>query len=96
MGGRVRSGTGHHRRAVSDRVDRHAEQLDALAVGERWRLARRPAHDDTVRAVLDEERAELAVTLVVDRAVCVERCDGRSQYLAEHGSMLLLRLDSPP
>ena len=60
---------GDHRRAVADLVDRCVVQGEALVVGERRRLARRPGDDEAVRAVLHEVRGQRAERLEIDRAV---------------------------
>src|SRR5262249_4609336 len=73
-----------HRRTVADCVERYAQELQPLLVGQGRRLAGRAADDDTVGAAVDEVGAELAIALVVDRTIGVERCHGRGQNLAEH------------
>ena len=59
--GRVGARARDDGRAISDLVDRRLVQREALVVGERRRLARRPRHDEAVGAVRDE--------------VCGERCE---------------------
>jgi hypothetical protein len=93
--GGVRAGACDHGRPVSDRVERGAHQLHALLLGERGRLAGRAVDDDTVGAVVDEERAELSIAVVVDGAVRVERRHGRGQNLAEHETILRPAAASP-
>ena len=93
--GRVRARTGHDRRAVADLVERSLVQPEALVVRERRRLARRPRHDEAVRAVRDEMRRERPERPVVDRAVALERRDDRGQDLAEHVRSLRDRKAGP-
>ena len=85
VGSRVRPGARDHGRAAADLVDGRLPQLDLLLVGQRRRFAGRPAHDDPVRSVVDELRAELPEFLDVHPPVRVERRDDRSQDLAEQG-----------
>jgi hypothetical protein len=82
--GRVRAGARDDGRAVADGVDRRLPELEALAVGERRRLAGRPRDGEAVRAVLDEIRAERPEALEVELARRVERRDDGGQDLAEH------------
>src|SRR5207247_873780 len=73
------------------------DEAHALPLRQRRSLAGRPVDDDAVGAVLDEEQAELAVPVVVNGAVRVERGDGRGQDLPEHSGILrrLGHLPSP-
>ena len=74
MRGRVRARAGDDGGVVADRLERRAEQVEPLAVGQRRALAGRPGDDDAVGAVLDEvarerlERVEVDATVVVGTA----------------------------
>ena len=59
---------------------------------QRRRLARRAADDEPVRAVVDEERRELAETVEVDAAVRAERRRDRGEDFAE--DHVILRFDA--
>jgi hypothetical protein len=84
MGGVVGAGAGDHRRAVADRLDGRPEEIELLVVGQRRRLAGRAADDETVGAVVDEERRQLAEPLDVDRPVRAEGRDCRGDDGTEH------------
>ena len=84
VAGVVRAGTGDHRRAVADLVHGRPEEIELLGVAQRRRLAGRPADDEPVGAVLDEEGRELAEPVEVDRAVRTERRHHRGDHGAEH------------
>ena len=84
MGRVVGARSGDDRRAAADRVHGRAEEVELLAVAERRRLAGRPADDDPVGAVLDEEGRKLAESLEVDCAVRPERRDHRGDDGTEH------------
>ena len=81
----VRARSGDHRRALTERVDRDAEELESLVVGEGRALPGGARDDDPVGAVLDEVLRKFAEAFVVDRAVVLEWRDDRSQNLAQHG-----------
>jgi hypothetical protein len=85
MRSRVRARSGDHRRTATERVDRDAEELESLVVGEGRALPGGPRDDDPVGAVLDEVLRKFAEAFVVDRAVVLEWRDDRSQNLAQHG-----------
>jgi hypothetical protein len=72
---------GNHDRTVADRLERGGDQPGALLLRERRRLTGRAVDDDPVGAVVDEELAELAVAVVIDRPVRVEGRHGRGQDL---------------
>jgi hypothetical protein len=80
----VRAGTGDHLGATADLVHGYPEEIELLGVAQRRRLAGRPANDEPVRAVLDEERRELAEPVEVDCAVGTERRHHRGDHGAEH------------
>ena len=84
MRSRVRAGAGDDRRRVADRLERGAEQVEALRVGQRRALAGRAGDDDAVGAVLDEVARESLERVEVDRTVLVERRHDRGQDVAEH------------
>ena len=88
---RVRARPGDDGGAVSHLVDRDAEELDPLVVGERRRLAGRAGDDEAVAAVLHQVPRHRPERVVVDLAVRVERRDDSGQDLAEHRSILLPR-----
>ncbi len=88
MLGRVRPRAGDHGRAVADGLERGAQEPEPLVVREGRGLAGRAVHDDPVGAVVDEELAELAVAVVVDRSVGVERRHRCCQHLAQHEASL--------
>ena len=54
VGRRVRAGAGDDGGAVADGAEGDPDQLDALVVGERRRLAGRACDDDPVGAVIDQ------------------------------------------
>ena len=91
--GRVRAGAGDDRRLVADRLERGADQVEPLVVGERRALAGRAGDDDAVRAVLDEMARERLERVEVDAAVVVERRDHRRQDVAEHAGSVRVILD---
>src|SRR4029453_18220870 len=80
---------------LSHPCERGLEETDPLLLRERRRLAGRPVDDDAVRAVVDEERAELAVAVVVDGAVRVERGNRGGKDLPEHAGILRRRGRGP-
>src|SRR5581483_9983810 len=82
--GRVRPGAGDHRGRLADRLDRGTEQVEALVVGERRALARRPRDHEPVGAVLHKVAGELLERVEVDRAVVPERRDDRGEDPSEH------------
>ena len=84
MRGRVRAGAGDDRRVVADRLERGAEEVEPLVVGERRALAGRAGDDDAVGAVLDEVPRQPLERVEVDRAVLAERRHDRGQDVAEH------------
>jgi hypothetical protein len=96
VAGVVGAGAGDHRGPVADRLDGSGVKVEALLVGEGRRLAGRARHDQAVRAVLDEERRELAELVEVDRAVGVERRHAGGQDFAQHVSILLGLRRTPP
>ena len=69
MVGRVRARAGDDRRPVADLVERRLVEREALVVGERRRLTRRPRDDEAVRAVVDQVRGQRAERVEIDRAV---------------------------
>ena len=81
----VRARSGDHRRALAESVDRDAEELESLVVGEGRALPCGARDDDPVGAVLDQMLRKFAEAFVVDRAVLLEWRDDRSQNLAQHG-----------
>jgi hypothetical protein len=64
-------------------IERHA-----LGVGKGRRLTGCPGDDDAVGAVVEQEAAQRAEGLDVDRAVLAKRRHDRGQNLAQHGSGL--------
>ena len=80
----VRACAGDHGRAVADRLDSRAEELELLLVAQRRRLAGRAADDEPVGAVLDEKARELTEPLEVDGPVHAERRHHRGDHGAEH------------
>ena len=81
---RVRPGAGDHRRTVADLVDGCLVESEALVVGERRRLTRRPRDDEAVRSVVHEVRGQRAERLEIDRTVPFEGCDDRGKDLTQH------------
>jgi hypothetical protein len=81
---RVGAGAGDDGGGVADRLDRGADQVEPLLVGERRALARRAGDDQAVGAVRDEVARERLQRVEVDRAVVAERRDDRGQDAAEH------------
>jgi hypothetical protein len=81
---RVRPRAREHRAAVAHGVDGRLDELQALVVRERRRLAGRARDDDAVRAVVEQVAREGAERLDVDGAVGAERRHDRCQDLAEH------------
>ena len=70
--------------SVADRLDRGAEEVEPLLVGQVRALARRPGDDDAVRAVVDEVAGEALKRVEVDRLVLPERGHDRGEDVAEH------------
>ena len=81
---RVGAGARDDRGRVADRLDRRADELEPLLVGQRRALAGRAGDDDSVRAVLDEVAREFLERVEVDRPVLAERRHDRRQDVSEH------------
>ena len=73
-----------HGRAIADLVQRRAEELEALVVGERRGLPGRAGDDEAVGAVGDEVARERPEAVQVDRAVPLERRHDRGEDLTQH------------
>jgi hypothetical protein len=84
VGCRIRPCPGDDGRVVADGLDRGAEELEPLVVGEVRALAGRPGNDDAVGAVLDEVARQALKGVKVDRPVLTERSDDRRQNAAQH------------
>ncbi len=69
MRGRVRARARDDRCLLADRLERSAEEIEPLGIGERRALAGRPGDDDPVGAVGDEVPREVLERVEVDRAV---------------------------
>ena len=74
--------------SLADRLERGAEEVEPLVVGERRALAGRAGDDDPVGAVVDEVAREALERVEVDRAVLAERRDDRRQDAAEHEAIV--------
>src|SRR5438067_5982764 len=77
VSGGVRAGVGDNGAAPAERIDRDAEQLEPLVVGEGGTLPRRGGDDEPIGTTLDEVLREFAEALEVDGSVAPERRDGR-------------------
>ena len=77
VSGGVRAGVGDNGAAPAERVDRDAEQLEPLVVGEGGTLPRRGGDDEPIGTTLDEVLREFAEALEVDGSVAPERRDDR-------------------
>ena len=85
---RVGPGARDHSAAVPDRVDCGLVERHPLVVRERRRLTRGTRDDDAVGAVLEQELAQRAKRVEVDRVVLAERRHDSGQDLAEHSAGL--------